>query len=148
MFGILPVDPIMFFIEKVNLSLDFFLVQDPIQGRTFYWLSSLLPSGTDRSPSLSCVRLTFMEVQPGYFCRMSLNLGLSYASSLEAGIPWRRYCSSSVPPTRQLGRSLRPITADVPLGHLIKGVAVRFLYFYKVTDVPFFNQYVSCDQML
>ena len=73
---------------------NFPLVQDPIQACTFCLLSclsNLLPCGTDRSHlSLSCRRLTFMEVQCSYFpgvlkfgfVRRSLLRGMSVSEAV------------------------------------------------------------------
>ena len=56
--------------NKISLA-DFFVVQDPIQGCTFFCCPvspvSFHVGQTDLRLSLSCTRLTFMEVQPSYF---------------------------------------------------------------------------------
>ena len=56
--------------NKISLA-DFLVVQDPIQGCTFFCCPvspvSFHVGQTDLRLSLSCTRLTFMEVQPSYF---------------------------------------------------------------------------------
>ena len=54
-------------------------------------------------------------------------------------MPWRQYCCFPAPPAGKLQSSLWPISARVPVGHLFKEVAVRFVHVYEVTDRSFFN---------
>lgn len=116
-------------------------------------LFSLFPPGTVLQPFF-VFHYTDIYISPVQLhCRMSLRLGLSDVSSLDSGCAhwWECHrkgcCSFPGHPMRRHVVSVCPTAADAHFDHLIKGVSVRFLHFYKVTDFPFLINKIAFDTL-
>ena len=79
-----------------------------------------------------------MEVQPSYFPGV-LKFGFVPCSLLRGMNAPEAVLLLLSASAGKLQSSLWPISARVPVGHLIKEVAVRFVHVYKVTDRSFLN---------